>query len=110
MVLDQIIKAAASNHGITLQPLQVQELTELLAQVQIAGQIAESRLRMAIQLIETIVAGNGGTLTLDTEIVGAANQGFSLRNEEGTLILTLGGPEGVVESEVMDEEALPVSE
>lgn len=109
MVFDQIAKAAEQNHGLTLQPLQVQELLDTILRVQQVGLEQAARLKMAVQLIETLVRQNDGTLYLKQEDVIASEEGFWMRNVDGTIRLGLGTPpeaplDDEVEAEVIEDD------
>lgn len=111
MVFEQIAKAAEQNHGLTLQPAQVQEVFNTFLQVQAAGMEQAARLKMAVQLIETIVRKNyDGTLYLEQEDVIASEEGFWMRNVDGTIRLGLGTPpeaplDDEVEAEIVEDDA-----
>lgn len=105
MVFDLIAKAAQNDHGIELQPSQVQEVFNTFLQVQKVGLEQAARLRMAVQVIETLIRENDGTIELQQENIAASEEGFWMRNVDGLVRFGLGTPpeETVVEAEIVDE-------
>ena len=109
MLIEIIARAAANNHGLTLQPAQVQELLGALAGQQTQLTTHQHRLNTATRIISVLIGDEQHELPVS--VLDQAVEGFWVYHDKDAEVIKIGPgqeiPEDVMppefEAEVIDD-------
>lgn len=93
MLLETLAKAASANHGLTLQPLQVQEIVEALTQQQLANMSLNHRLDVAVRITSILIGRQinpDGVVEVSAELMDQQTDGFWLFHDKGSNAIKMG--------------------
>lgn len=92
MLLESLSKAAANNHGLSLQPAQVHELMDALGHLQINQVSLKHRLDVAIKLVTLMLRTVTNPVEFSENLMQQASEGFWVfyNQEQKTIQIGLG--------------------
>lgn len=111
MLLETLAKAASSNHGVTLQPLQVQELVDALTQQQLANMSLNHRLDVAVRITSILLSDRPeDVVEIGASRMDVTTEGFWLFHDKGSNVIKMGLGQEIPQEvkDAADYEAVPM--